>query len=69
MAAERSFINRCASRISERTLRDFEQTAPALAARGHPRLTKAGTGRHQPRHPFLFWTALVYDRAYFVDSR
>ena len=29
-----------------------------------PRLTKAGTGRHQPRHPFLFWTALVIDRAY-----
>jgi hypothetical protein len=23
-------------------LRDFEQTAPALAPRGHPRLTKAG---------------------------
>jgi hypothetical protein len=24
----------------------FEQTAPALATRGHPRLTKAGNGSH-----------------------
>jgi hypothetical protein len=24
---------------------DFEQTAPALAMRGHPRLTKAGNGQ------------------------
>ncbi len=38
------------------------------ASRGHPRLTKAGTGRHQPRHPFLLWTALVYDRALYLES-
>jgi hypothetical protein len=37
---------RSASRISVRSaLRaDFEQTAPALTARGHPRLTQAGNG-------------------------
>jgi hypothetical protein len=36
---EAPLIDRCATRISKRMLRDFEQTAPALAARGHPRLT------------------------------
>ena len=30
---EALLMDRCASRISERTLRDFEQTAPALASR------------------------------------
>src|SRR5262249_41109591 len=41
-------------KIAKRTLLigtfDFEQTAPVLAARGHPRLTKAGNGTANFRH-------------------
>ncbi len=37
-------INRCASRISERTLRDFEQTAPASLREGIPALLRRGLG-------------------------
>ena len=39
---EALLINRCASRISERTLRDFEQTAPASLREGIPALLRRG---------------------------
>ncbi len=39
---EALLINRCASRISERTLRDFEQTDPASLREGIPALLRRG---------------------------
>jgi hypothetical protein len=52
---EALLLNRCAARASERSaLRaDFEQTAPALATRGHPRLTLGGDWRRYLGH---FWS-------------
>ena len=50
---EALLIDRCATRISKRMLRVFEQTAPALASRGHPRLTQAGNADTLTAAPIL----------------
>ena len=42
---EALIMNRCASRISERTLQDFEQTAPASLREDSPRLLRRGLWR------------------------
>ena len=67
---EALLINRyCSSLNSVLRFRPIGLTlraAPALAARGHPRLTQAGSWR--PTHCCgLFWTALVFDLAYNIQ--